>query len=125
MTLTPTLGVAAKGNLSIESGKPVDLDSGKITSGSGDDLLLQKVGNTYQLAPINTAMMADVGSLTPTDQDCRNAPLIATPLTADKLKEGETVCYRTSQGLPGYFRIHTAAIKDGKFTIDYLTWTLP
>ncbi len=125
-TLTPTPGSVSKGTITLEVGKPVDLDTGKINSGAGDDVGLQKLtATTFQLAPINGARLADVGVLTPTDLDCRGSAMTETPVSADRLKEGATFCYRTTQGLPGYLRIRALTLKDNKIAIDYLTWAIP
>ena len=125
-TLTATPEAFTKGMINLEVGKPADLDTGKINSGAGDDIGLQKLtASSFQLAPLNGASLAKIGEQTPTDLDCRSSELSDTPVPAGELKEGATFCYRTTQGLPGYLRIRTLALKDNKIAIDYLTWAIP
>jgi hypothetical protein len=126
VTLTATPGNVAKGTTTLEVAKPFDLDSARINSGVGDDIGLQKLtATTFQLSPLNGARLADVGVLTPTDLDCRSSALTETPAASNRLIEGATFCYRTTQGLPGYLRIRLLALKENKITIDYLTWAIP
>ena len=126
ITLTATPGNVAKGTVILEVSKSFDLDTAKINGGVGDDVGLQKLTSaTFQLAPLNGARLADVGVLTPTDLDCRSSALTETPVAMNRLIEGATFCYRTTQGLPGYLRIRSLALKENKITIDYLTWAIP
>ncbi len=125
-TVIPTLTTLVKGAQElVVGGSAFDLDTGKSASGPGDDISLQKAdGGGFVLAPINNARLAEMSMPVPGDLDCRTANLTTAPIPAVNLKEGATWCYRTSQGLPGYLRVHTAA-KDLKVSLDYLTWAIP
>jgi hypothetical protein len=125
-TQTSTPQTISRGTLDLELGKPVNLDTGKAATGAGDDLELQKSTSAdFQLAPVNGARLADFGTQTPSTMDCWNSPLTGEPVRSTALKEGETLCYRTNQGMPGYLHIRTITIKGLKVTIDYLTWAMP
>lgn len=125
-TLTPTLATAAKGSYVLVVGKGFDLDTGQVTPGTGEDLLLKKTdATTIQLAPINGAKMAEFGSQAPTDQDCRAASLSDNPLLVANLKEGIFYCYRTTQVLPGFLKVKSIDLKEGKLGIEYQTWIVP
>jgi hypothetical protein len=125
-TATPTLAALVKGTQELGVGGSFDLDTARLLSGVGDDLALQKVDvGGFVLAPINNARLAEMGTQTPGDLECRTANLSAAAVPAVTLKEGVTWCYRTSQGLPGYLRLKTIALKDMKLTFEFLTWAIP
>jgi hypothetical protein len=125
-TPTGTPQAIARGTFELEIGKPFNLDSGKLGTGAGDDLELQKsAAADFQLAPVNGARIVDFGTQTPNALECWNSPLTGEPVRSTVLNVGEIFCYRTNQGLPGYLRIRTITVKGPKVTIDYLTWAMP
>jgi hypothetical protein len=125
-TVTATLSLAAKGSIELNTGQAINLDTGKVGTGAGDDLSLQKLdANTLQLAAVNGAMLSDFGLQLPTDPDCRNPNLVNSPILGTALKVGEYLCIRTTQGLPGHIRVMALALKDGKIDLDYLVWAIP
>ncbi len=125
-TFTPTPAAVAKGTLQMAPGTTVDLDSGNISTGAGDDLELQEVeGSDLTLAPLNGVTMAEMPGQTPGLADCQNAELNNNPVPAASLKEGSVYCYRTNQGLPGYFRVKNLTIDDKNLSIDFITWAIP
>jgi len=125
-TIRPTLAALVKGTQEMSAGGSFDLDTGKLLSGVGDDLALQKTdAGGFVLAPINSARLAEMGTQIPGDLECQTANLTAAPVPAVNLKEGGNWCYRTSQGLPGYIRLKTIAAKELKLTFEYLTWAIP
>jgi hypothetical protein len=108
------------------AGKSIDFDTGKFSSGVGADLQFQKLTLTsFQLTPLNGAKLVDTESETPTDLNCRGAALSVTSIPAENLKEGDVLCYRTTQGLPGYLRVKSISLKDGELVFDYQTWAIP
>jgi len=126
LTATPTPAIAAEGSLLIELDKPVDLDTGKTASEEGEDLVLRKgEEDALQLVPMQGAIFAKYGMGTPMQNECQAAELGGDPIPTQGLKDGEVYCYRTHQGLPGYFRIQSLELADGKMTIDFQTWALP
>jgi hypothetical protein len=125
-SITPTLAAAARGAVELVVGANVDLDTGKLESGNAADLGMQKSDNgIVGLTPLNGAKLALFGGKLPTDLDCRSANLTFNPMVLAELKEGDTVCYRTNQGLPGYFRLKLISIQNGKTSLDYITWSIP
>ena len=126
LTFTPTPAAVAKGTLQLMDKTPVDLDTGKENTGEGDDLELQeKDSSELTLALLNGAAMVEVSGQSPGLNDCQNADLKNQPVLASSLKDGSTYCYRTNQGLPGYFVIKNLALADKKLTIDFFTWAIP
>ena len=126
ITTTATLSLAAKGAVDLHTGQAINLDTGKVGTGAGDDLSLQRLdANTLQLVAVNGAMLAHFGPQIPTDQDCRNPELLNTPILGSALKIDDYLCIRTTQGLPGHIRIKTLALKDEWINLDYLVWAIP
>ena len=126
LTFTPTPAAVASGSLQIDIGVPVDLDTGNKNTGVDDDLELQeKDGNSLTLTPLNGAAMAAMTDLSPVMGDCLNASLNTQPVAAPSLAEGAVFCFRTSQGLPGYFRIEKLGLDDKQLTVNFLTWAIP
>ncbi len=99
---------------------------GNENTGTGDDLDLQgKDGSILALAPLNGATMVEVPGQTPGLMDCQRAELNNQAVPAKNLKEGSVYCYKTNQGLPGYFRIKNLALADNSLSVDFLTWAIP
>jgi hypothetical protein len=125
-TITPTLGTVSKGSVELPVGNRFDLDTGKLSTGAGDDLALQAIDTaSLRLVPVNGAKLANMGNQTPNDTDCRSAQLETAAVSIDTLNAGGFWCYRTSQGFPGTFKVNAVNAKDGKISFDYLTWAIP
>ncbi len=125
-TFTPTPAAVANGNIQLMVGTPVDLDTGIENTGSGDDFELQeKDGSALMLVLLNGATMVEMSGHSPLLDDCLSASLKNQPVPAASLTEGSTFCYRTNQGLPGYFSIKNLALDDKKMAIDFITWAIP
>jgi hypothetical protein len=125
-TFTPTPLAVAKGAFQMTVGTPVDLDTGKENTGTGDDLELQeKDGDNFVLVLLNGTTMGEMPGQSPVLGDCLNASLVNQPVPAASLKEGSTYCYRTNQGLPGYLLIKNLALVDKKISLEFLTWAIP
>ncbi len=123
---TPTPGSLAKGALQLIVGTRVDLDTGKENTGTGDDLELQeKDGSPMMLALLNNTTLAEMKEQAPVLSDCQTVSLKNQPIPVESLKEGSTFCYRSNQGLPGFFRIKILDLGEKKLTIEYLTWAIP
>ena len=123
---TPTPGSLAKGALQLIVGTRVDLDTGKENTGTGDDLELQeKDGSPMMLALLNNTTLAEMKEQAPVLSDCQTVGLKNQPIPVESLKEGSTFCYRSNQGLPGFFRIKILDLGEKKLTIEYLTWAIP
>jgi hypothetical protein len=125
-TITPTLGTVTKGAVDLLVTIGFDLDTGKLSTGVGDDLVLQKKDpDSLRLVLINGAKLAKMGNQMPNDIECRNAQLEPTFIPIEMLNLGGFWCYRTSQGLPGILKVNAVNSKDGKISFDYLTWAIP
>lgn len=126
LTVTPTPATVTRGTLEFIAGKSIDFDTGKSSNGIGDDLQFQKLtSSNFQLTPLNGAKLVDTGSQAPTDLDCRGVTLSVKSVPIENLKAGDVLCYRTTQGLPGYLRVKSISLKDGKLILDYQTWAIP
>jgi hypothetical protein len=125
-TITPTLSVASRGSVELHTGQSINLDSGKVGTGSGDDVSFQKLdASTWQLTSVNGAVLSDYGQAAPASQDCRNPNLVNTIFKGAALRVGEFLCVRTTQGLPGFIHIKQLALKSDLIEIDYQVWAIP
>jgi hypothetical protein len=125
-TSIPVPSVYVQGEVQLVLEDLVDLDRGEINNG-----LLQDIA--YRLdeekGPILTAegsaRMLVFGAERPTHLDCQNLVLTADPVELDALNVNDTVCYRTNQALPGYFRLISRSLEDNVIELAYLTWAIP
>ena len=114
------------GSARLEDGDHLDLDSGLIGSGSGEDLLYSrnKQGKMV-LAPAKGAYLVYVGERQPDETNCQVAALSDQPVMVDGLGAGAYLCYRTNQTLPGYFKILQFDVDKRTLQIQFLTWFIP
>ena len=125
---TPTISpvIVISGKIDLLLGDNLDLDTGVINPNTGQDLSFRKnaEGNP-ELAPINTARLGMFGKTIPSIADCRTASLTEASVPLISLETGDTLCYRTSQGLLGTARL--LAVPAGKKAINiyFETWAVP
>ncbi len=124
-TPTVTPAVFYGGDLTLYLQDWMDLDSGRINTGSTDDLTFQMEGEKAVLRPATGTRIAVFGARTPTENDCRNVRPSSNSLVLDSLKEGVFLCYRSNQGLPGYVRLPVINLKDNFLKLEFLTWSAP
>ncbi len=120
-TATPI--VLVQGSLDLVPGESLNLDSGEKTPAGSGDLNLENGGDSLQLRPEVSVMLAVTGSTPPSQSDCRLISQGSEPVILDGLPMGTYFCYQTDQGLPGYARltdINTAGIR-----LDFNTWAVP
>jgi len=111
-------------NIALNEG--IDLDSGKLNHGDQNDLLYMPAGDgSLALEPQNGARAAVFGSQPPVGEECQEAVLESATLALVESSEAQYVCYRTSQGLPGYLRLEVEATPEQPLTVDFVTWMMP
>ncbi len=125
-TPAPTLAVFINGIVSLQSDDAVDLDSGDLNLDPGVDVRLVQTGaGEPQIRPENGAAIGMFGNYEPLEQDCEKAALGAQPLSMLNADSGVYLCYRTSQGLPGYAHVIRIPDEDDRLALDFITWTAP
>jgi hypothetical protein len=126
-TLTPSLAppIHVSGSASLLPGESIDLDTGQKNTGDGDDLSYQDSQGFHLLSPIDGALLGVYGSEPPTLEACQSAGMSAAPIAIESLPAGFYLCYRTSQGLPGWLQLTGFSSDDYSIRLDFLTWAAP
>ena len=124
-TVTSTPVVYLVGEALLEDADQVDLDSADVNPEDiTDSDLVYRAGESpaHILLTMNGTEWVLYGEEEPSYGDCQGADLSGTAISFDDDPGGAYICYRTSNGLPGRMQV---AIADGKFSIDFLTWSVP
>ncbi len=125
-TVTPTVMVQVSGAISLQPDDRLDLDTGQVNPGSGEDLAYLASNGNHVLEPIGIAAMAVFGNTQPTLEDCQTISLNADPLNLEgNLVAGMYICYRTNQALPGWVQISGFEADTGALNLEILTWAIP
>ena len=128
-TATPSAtapAVLVSGRAVLNIGDKLDLDTLGVNSGSGEDFSYESNEEAkHLLIPLGDVISGRYGENQPTMALCQQANLSGSPITLEDLPRGSYLCYRTSQGLPGWARITDFNIDNYALTLDILTWSLP
>lgn len=129
---TPTSTVSATPSIQTQGAKTmiptdkINLDTGQINSGSGEDLSYESdSGGTLFLTPINGAIFSFYGGSEPSLSACQSAPLSGASLVLRDMTSGAYLCYRTDLGLFGWMLLTALRESDLALTFRFLTWALP
>lgn len=120
-TVTPPTSL----ELSLNPGDAVDLDSGEINGGEGQDILYESnPDGLHRISPQSGAVLGLFGEQLPSQADCENADLETTSLVALNLVQRYT-CFRTEIGQPGWF--YLSEINPNTYTarLEFFTWRVP
>jgi len=124
-TATPPI-IQAKGMANIFPGEELDLDTLEINQDTSNDLFYESdADGELSLSPINNAQIGRYGESIPSFNECTTTQLSSTALPLDDAKPGVYWCYRTSQGLPGYFEVTNFNMENDQLTLNILTWSSP
>lgn len=125
-TATPTVTIQASGAISLKPDDRLDLDTGQVNPGSGEDLAYLTNNGNHILQPIGIAAVAVFGDAQPSLEDCQTISLNADPLNLEgNLVAGTYICYRTNQALPGWVQISGFEVDTGVLNLQILTWVIP
>jgi hypothetical protein len=129
-TITPTATavpvVYTRGDIELLLDNRLDLDSGDLNAGEQDDLgfvLNEEQGLILVLT--GSAKAVNFGSERPVDFDCRGLELSSDSVLLNAVETEDYFCYRTGQGLPGFFRILAMDLEENILQLEYLTWAIP
>jgi hypothetical protein len=121
-----TSAVYANGIVSLLLADGLDLDNAALNAESGADIRYQSsLGGEVQILPENGAKIGLFGDLEPEEADCVGAPLGFVSLTVPNAEAGTYVCYRTSQGLPGFAHVIRVGDAESPLALDFITWSAP
>jgi hypothetical protein len=118
--------VYRSGSAQLAEGDYLDLDSGLVGSGNGEDLAfsINNLGKMV-LQPAKGTYLAYVGDRQPDEISCRGSALSDQPVGLEGLGEGAYLCYRTNQTLPGYLQIIQFDVDRRILKLQLLTWFIP
>ncbi len=124
-TATPSIYSSGTQRLSLEM--TFDLDSGSINQSQQDDdvQLVVSDDGKLKLNLINNSRLGLYGQDLPREVDCRGATLSDLPYTVESTVVNSYLCYRTSQGLPGYIKITNIDSGNQSIDFEFLTWLIP
>jgi len=123
-TATSTPAVQANGSITLQPMQKFDLDQSGAQG--GEDISYEvNAGGQHLIIPQGSVVMALMGTTLPTWSACRAANMSAQPLIVENIPAGSYLCYRTSQGLPGWVKPGSLNTNDGSLLVDYLTWATP
>jgi len=126
LTATLALDIYHQGEARLALGDGVNLDTGEVNTGSQDDIaFVLDDERGYILVVQGSARFARFGTDQPTDSDCRNLDLLSGSIGVEELTELDTICYRTGQALPGFFRVIESDLVDNQVTLEFVTWAIP
>ena len=126
-TLTPTLSppIHVSGSATLLPGEAINLDTAQKNTGEEDDLAYQENQDYHLMTPMAGALLGVYGSVSPTLEACQSAGMSTAPIAAESLTAGTYLCYRTSEGLPGWLQLTGFSSADYSIRFDFLTWAAP
>jgi hypothetical protein len=125
-TITPTPVVYLSGEAELSDGEQLDLDTGTLNPADPTTAdFVYQIGEdpAYILLTMNGTEWMLYGEEEPGFGGCAAEELSGAALSFNDLPEGNYVCYRTSQELPGWFRI-VGVDEDEAMFIGFLTWSV-
>lgn len=124
-TPTPTSppGTGVSGSVSLVPGDRVDLDSGIINSGPGDDLSYENVAQgVHQIKMVGSSRVGVYGGNKPEFLNCKSSNPNATFINVEALSQGTYLCYLTGLGSVGRAMIVNFNSSNGAISLEILTW---
>ena len=124
-TVSPTPVVYLSGEAALADGEQLDLDSGTLNpeDTTTADLVFQTGEDpVYILLTMNGTEWVFFGEAQPSFGDCSDQNTSGNALSFNDLPEGNYVCYQTSEGLLGWFRI--VGLEEEALFIRFLTWSV-
>ena len=126
LTATATPAAQASGEVTLMPGAKFDLDSGKINSGSGEDLSYETNNEgQHLLVPIGNAAIGVFGEEQPNLDDCQSEALSSASFAVEDMDLNNYLCYRTNLGLPGWALVLDFSRDNYSLKLQFLTWALP
>lgn len=124
-TAVPAPKIAISGEVSMAPGDILDLDSGTLNPEAGDIALELTAEGELRLVAQNQTGLVYFGPNIPLEWECRSGGFGSTSLDLKTIKDGSQVCFRSSQGSPGYITIDPRRYSDKIIDIKFVTWFVP
>ncbi len=124
-TSTSTPPGQVGGELSVNTGESIDLDTITL-DGEGADLRYQvDENNIHWLTPAGGAILGVFGNQNPTQADCQSASMSPASIPVESLPVGTYLCYTTNHDRLGKALMKSLDPIDFTLTLDLLTWASP
>jgi len=125
ITLTPTAQVVVAGEIALTPKDVLDLDTGDLDPAQGDLSFEITESGEMWLSPKNQASLVFFGLNRPVEWECRTGILSPAPIDLKTLQDGSFLCFRSSQGLPGYLFLSMARLGENILDVKFVTWFIP
>lgn len=125
-TATVTPPAQTNGQLTLVPGDKIDLDHGKVNSGTDEDFSYETNNEGQHLfVPLKNALIGVFGKDQPNLADCQSEAMSSASFVVEEMDLNDYLCYRTNLGLPGWALVSDFNRDNFKITLKYLTWALP
>lgn len=126
VTATAAPVLLAGGNASLTLETTLDLDTGQPAARTDEDLALQQNPEGQPvLSAVNGARFVPFGVDAPDLPDCLVALINDAYPAPDLFQPGSYYCYRTSEGLPGWFELMAVNPDNPQADLQFVTWAAP
>jgi hypothetical protein len=122
---TPTSIVLLKGVTELISGNAFDLDKGRGGIALEADIQFLALETGWGIHPMNQAKIAYFGRGNPTENQCLTMLYLSESIPLETMDTSSALCYKSTQGLPGYLKVNRMDLENQKIEIEYLTWYAP
>lgn len=107
----------------------LNVDTGKVnTDDPNDDYdFIFRRDDEYNRAIVarNRTRFGKFGAQPPLLGDCMVMTMLLDSMPINSVVDDIYLCYRSSQGLPGYLHISPNSIFERTIWLEYLTWSIP
>ncbi|MCJ7623618.1 MAG: NBR1-Ig-like domain-containing protein, partial [Anaerolineaceae bacterium] len=125
-TMTSLEKIILSGNATLATEDHFDLDQGEVNPSSGSDIsFFVNSEDIEYLAPSINVDIGIFGMTQPSLDECKSLPLDNIAHNLNELEIGVFICYRSNDGLPGYFQFLDIDRMERVIMIDYVTWSAP
>lgn len=124
-TLTASADVFLTGKIELSPGEGFDLDKGMIDLAEDADIQFMVTEAGLVLNPLNQSKLSWFEAGNPKEEDCLNLLEKADSTVIETIELISSVCFLSTQGLPGVITLNRIDLENQKIEIEYLTWFAP
>ena len=112
------------GGVILKPGDTLNLDTGAVNGGAGDDLNYVIAVDGFYLQPANGAKFGHFGDNPPSLGDCQVKAVSTSPISIRGMG-GDNICFQSDAGQYGYIHISGFNQSDGALALLILVWPTP
>ncbi len=124
-TLTPPAVVFLTGQAELSFEESFDLDKGKADQTAEADIQFILTDAGLTLNALNKAKIALFGVALPEEADCLSLLEETDSAAIGTFEPSDTICFQSTQGLPGVIQMNRIDLEGQLIEIEYLTWYAP